>query len=330
MKRKILILSIMMLCLLSVSAFIYASNQQDMKDKKIVINGDFILTDDNYEKAKSIEVVKGNLKINTTKIASMPNLKEVVGIFYTGKKAKRDLQIVSFPLLETVSILYFESLDNLKEINMPNLKTIKGELHVARNFKLKQINFHQLKEIQGSNGNGINIEYNDNLEGINLPRLQYVGGYINIHENYDLKELDFSHLKKVNKFLDLISCNNINYLNLKSLKKVGGLTINGTKIDTLQLNNLKSVGSFGIWDNDFKAVNLPQLNTIKYSFSIRWNDNLEIIYAPKLMKIGTNLDNDSIIADENKRTDVLIEVNKIPKYKGTIKNAKFKIIRKEE
>ncbi|GAB6100497.1 hypothetical protein JCM16358_23760 [Halanaerocella petrolearia] len=258
MKRKIFILGVIILSFLILSAFIYANSKQDIADKGTVINGDFILTDDNYEKAKSIETIKGNLVLDNSKKAFMPSLKHI-------EKG-----------------LYVENKETLEVIELPELLEIRN-IHIARTKKLTNIKLSKLNRVNW----GIKVEYNDNLKEVNLSKLQYVGKNITINKNYKLKILDFSSIKNINENIFISSNDSLKNLNLGSLEEVEDIDLWDTLIKNFKLPKLKSSDGIYIMANEnLVKVTFDKLENINKKIYFKWNRKLEKIKMPQIKHIG--------------------------------------------
>jgi len=321
----------MMLCLLSVSVFIYSSDQQDMKDKEIVINGDFILTDDNYKKAKSIKIIKGGLGIETNNINKVKlNTESIGGLLAIGDKVKE----IYLPKLKEVSSIYltpFKSETKLEKIELPLLEKVHEDIYINRNSNLKEINFPELKEIQSSDGNGITIKYNDNLQEVNLPKLEKVAGDIDITCNYLLKKIIFSNLKRIEGKIFIGFNTEINILDFKKIDFANErITIADTSLKEIDLKSLTNVKALSIYNNDYlKKIKLNNLTKIGKFISLQDNNMLKRVFMPKIDSVG-EFNGSSMIFENNGVKSLRLKVEKIPEYKGEVEGIEFEVLKVRE
>jgi hypothetical protein len=276
--------------------------------KNGVVYGNYVVTNENIEEAKKIKRIKGYLGVEAN-IVDMPNLEKIEGALYITSESSK-VEKINMPELKEIErllISYNRNVPvNLKKLYLPNLKKIKDGISIKHVFKT----FQRLK----------------------LPNLKYVGGSICIGKNQKLNEINLKSLKKVGSIRIFLN-DQLKHINLSSLEKTKEnsiLSISQTEIEILNLNNLKKTGGLIFWGNEFlNKIYFNNLKEIQNSFSMRWNNNLKEIYAPRLKKVGTDQKGRSIKTEGKYQDTILIQVKETPDYQGKIGDVKFSIIKEE-
>ncbi|OMJ21688.1 Sporulation-specific protein 22 [Smittium culicis] len=120
------------------------------------------------------------------------------------------------------------TMTNIKEISLGSLSTLKGSILVVGNYALKKIDFSGLQSIEG------NI---------------YIGA------NYQLESVDFKNLKSANKVAFKHNFE-LNDVNLNVLSKCKDLSITGSSIQNLTVDNLKKIKDDIKFSKNSKLISL--------------------------------------------------------------------------
>ncbi|MGM0411228.1 MAG: hypothetical protein ACQEQF_10780 [Bacillota bacterium] len=307
LKKKLTYIVILMFFLLNIIP-ITVSAEEIGKVKNGIVYGNYVVTDENIKEAKKITRIKGYLGLEAKKI-DMPKLEKIEGALYITSESSK-VEKINLPKLKEIEHLLISFRKdvsvNLEELYLPKLEKIEDGIRIRHILKT----FKKLK----------------------LPNLKYVGGSIYIGKNQKLNEINLKSLKKVGSIRIFLN-DQLKHINLSSLeqtKENSILSISQTEIEILNLNNLKKTGGLIFWDNEFlKKIHFNNLKEIQNSFSMRWNNNLKEIYTPRLKKVGTDQKGRSIKTEGKYQDTILIQVKKIPDYKGKIGDIKFSIIKEE-
>jgi hypothetical protein len=118
-------------------------------------------------------------------------------------------------------------------------------------------------------------------------------------------------------------------VNLKKLEfSKGRITIGDTSLKELDLSSLINVKALSISNNNYlKKIHFNNLTKVNKFVYLQGNDILKEIIMPKINSIG-EFNGSSITFEENGIENLILQVEKIPKYKGKIKGVEFKIIEK--
>lgn len=164
------------------------------------------------------------------------------------------LKEINFPNLERIEASnVFGNTDGVVNINMPKLKTIKGNYVFSMNatttpsISLKNVSLPSLETIEG----GGTFNRLSGLTSVDLPSLKYILSGDTMFDHTPITELNMPNLEEVVVYNGPILCVGLNNINSKmthiefpKLRRVGGrcgLIDNFTKIEKLYFPELEEV-----------------------------------------------------------------------------------------
>jgi len=123
---------------------------------------------------------------NASEVA-LPSLKSTDGLL--GFYANHFTSFIAANLTSTGGLV-FAANENLMNISLPSLETVKGVFQIANNTALKSVDgFPKLKSISGA------LDFSGNFSKVDLPALKEVRGGFNLQSSGNLDCDSFSKLR---------------------------------------------------------------------------------------------------------------------------------------
>ncbi|KAJ2062122.1 cell wall protein Ecm33 [Coemansia sp. S155-1] len=210
---------------------------------------------------------------------SMDNIQQITG----------DLIIQNLYGLQTVSLGQLNSTGSLKILNNTNVyKVAIPKLAKVTDFQV--ITNPNLKELTYSNITTVNNfqiidTYVSSLGAFSASSV----ANIEVLSNTQLSALDFSAVKKTSGYINIANNGRASNITFSQLTQVGGNVSFGNAA-TLDISKLGSVSDdFSLYQNSFKNLSAPALQTAKKSITLSQN-LFSAISFPQITEIGSSLD----------------------------------------
>lgn len=253
----------------------------------LTFSGDFTITNDmTQDYLDSIGRVTGTIYCNNEVTQfEMKNLKSAdKGIYFNETYF---LEKVSFPNLEYIGKMsqsvYIE--DNyryfglrvskcyaLKEIDMPSLKTILGEVYINENGALDTINFNSLETIEHK----LSI-FANNMQSINFESLKNLKNYIRIFNENKLESIEFPSLQRIEIYTSIRNNSNLKIVKMNALEATGDCIeiYDNSKLEKIEMRKLITINNYMYLKgmNELKEINFESLEKINNSNSLYYRDN---------------------------------------------------------
>ncbi|PWY93742.1 GPI-anchored cell wall organization protein Ecm33 [Aspergillus sclerotioniger CBS 115572] len=138
-----------------------------------------------------------NMTIRNVSGVSLPSLETLSGqLGFWGNTFNN----FSAPNLTSTADLVFDDNTKLANISMPVLKTVNGGFQIARNDKLKGIDFPDLKEVTGA------IDFSGDFDSVSLSALTEVKGGFNMQSTGNFSCSAFKTLRENNVIRGTYTC----------------------------------------------------------------------------------------------------------------------------
>lgn len=267
----------------------------------LTFSGDFTITNDmTQDYLDSIGRVTGTIYCNNEVTQfEMKNLKSAdKGIYFNETYF---LEKVSFPNLEYIGQMsqsvkvedvyrYFglrvSKCYALKEIDMPSLKTILGEVYINENGALDTINFNSLETIEHK----LSI-FANNMQGINFESLKNLKNYIRIFNENKLESIEFPSLQRIEIYTSIKNNSNLKIVKMNALEATGDWIeiYDNSKLEKIEMKKLKTINNnmYLKGMNELKEINFDSLEKItktsgSYPGSLYYTDyGTSSIISPK-------------------------------------------------
>ncbi|KAJ1669394.1 cell wall protein Ecm33, partial [Coemansia sp. RSA 25] len=222
--------------------------------------------------------IDGSEGISLTAL-SIDNLQQISG----------DLIIQNLYSLQTVSLGKLASAGSLKILNNTNLYKVAipeltkvTDFQVITNPNLKVLTYNNISSV---NNFQVIDTYVSSLGAFTASSV----ANIEVLSNTQLSALDFSAVKKTSGYINIANNDRASNITFSQLTQVGGNVSFGNAA-TLDISKLSSVSDdFSLYQNSFKNLSVPALETAKKSITL--NQNLfSAISFPKVAEIGSSLD----------------------------------------
>lgn len=191
-----------------------------------------------------------------------------------------------FPELINIEIVGNESLQNL---TAPSLTRLYGAIKITDNPLLTNIAFPSLTHIfSGANGN--EIANNTELLNISFDNLQKLDGALGIRNNNKLASVMLSQLQKISKdfYIQNGMLTTLNLPNLQSAQSFGLYDLPLLHLDLSGLNFLNQNNNYTfleIWKTNLTSLNLSGLTDFPKSLYLSENPFLEAVNLPAITSV---------------------------------------------
>jgi len=207
-------------------------------------------------------------------VANYPNCEVIEGTLTISGNDISDISGLS-NITEIKGKIFIGSTPNLTNINLKNLTTA-GLGFILSGTGATSASFENLKTVNG-NGGPFYVSGNSVLQNLNLPKLESTAGHLIISINPNLSSLDLGQL--ISSFRIYIEDTKLTSLNLGKLKSVGEGSFflkNNTKLLQFDLSSLTAVSYISIIENSQleQISTLENLTTVTGNLTITNNPNL--------------------------------------------------------
>ncbi|KAJ2336736.1 cell wall protein Ecm33 [Coemansia sp. RSA 2681] len=266
-----------MKCVIAVAALVAIAAGACNKDITVSTQAD-INTVNACTKFQGDVTIDGSEGISLTAL-SIDNLQQISG----------DLIIQNLYSLQTVSLGKLTSAGSLKILNNTNLYKVAipeltkvTDFQVITNPNLKVLTYNNISSV---NNFQVIDTYVSSLGAFTASSV----ANIEVLSNTQLSALDFSAVKKTSGYINIANNDRSSNITFSQLTQVGGNVSFGNAA-TLDISKLSSVSDdFSLYQNSFKNLSVPALETAKKSITL--NQNLfSAISFPKVAEIGSSLD----------------------------------------
>ncbi|KAJ2456973.1 cell wall protein Ecm33 [Coemansia sp. RSA 2424] len=266
-----------MKCVIAVAALVAIAAGACNKDITVSTQAD-INTVNACTKFQGDVTIDGSEGISLTAL-SIDNLQQISG----------DLIIQNLYSLQTVSLGQLTSAGSLKILNNTNLYKVAipeltkvTDFQVITNPNLKVLTYNNISSV---NNFQVIDTYVSSLGAFTASSV----ANIEVLSNTQLSALDFSAVKKTSGYINIANNDRASNITFSQLTQVGGNVSFGNAA-TLDISKLSSVSDdFSLYQNSFKNLSVPALETAKKSITL--NQNLfSAISFPKVAEIGSSLD----------------------------------------
>ena len=210
-----------------------------------------------------VETVSGSLFVFGIGTDRFPlaGLKEVGGdLLVAGNKRISSVQL---PLLSIVNGSMFIFNTSATTLSTPLLVRVGGDIQLASNDLLGMIDFPELRY-----AGALFVSLNNRLSSAKLDRLVSVDGDVVVSQNSVLKDLFVSTLSSIG----------------------GTMQLHGNRaLGNVSFPSLSSAQQIVLTNNTVRSLKLPQLKSVAQLVMLFGNLGLEVVAAPILSEIGSNL-----------------------------------------